>query len=83
MMHVPISAEFLDEYVVDTLILDLNIIRQSVIILEAKSELQPWQEQDLDYDKFLIESLQNILTYYIPYDDYETKVGIPHPRPID
>jgi hypothetical protein len=77
------SQEFFDNFVVDTLIEDLNILYDSVAKLEALEELKPYQEQDLDYDRSLIESLQNVLTYYIPYRDYEARVGIPHPRPLD
>ena len=77
------SQEFFDKFVVDTLIEDLNILRESVAELEALEELKPYQEQDLDYDRSLIESLQHVLTYYIPYHDYEARVGISHPRPLD
>ena len=83
MIHVPISEKFLDNFVMDTLIEDLNHLRKDVARLETLEELKPCQEQDLDYDKFMIESLKNVLTYYIPYNDYEAKVGVPHPRPID
>jgi len=83
MIHVPIPEEFLEAYIVNTLIEDLNILCDSVAKLEALEELKPYQKQDLDYDKFMIESLQNVLTYYIPYHDYEARVGIPHPRPLD
>jgi hypothetical protein len=77
------SQEFFDIVVVDTLIEDLNILREFVAKLEALEELKPYQEQDLDYDRSLIESLQNVLTYYIPYQAYEERVGVPHPRPLD
>ena len=77
------SQEFFDNFVVDTLIEDLNILYDSVAKLEALEELKPYQEQDLDYDRSLIESLQNVLTYYIPYQAYEERVGVPHPRPLD
>jgi hypothetical protein len=77
------SQEFFDNFVVDTLIEDLNILYDSVAKLEALEELKPYQEQDLDADRFFIESLQNVLTYYIPYQAYEERVGVPHPRPLD
>jgi len=86
MIHVPISEEFLDEYVVDTLIEDLNMIRQGVARLEGLEylkEIATFQQQDLDYDRVLIKSIQDVLTYYIPHDDYEEKVGVPHPFPLN
>jgi len=77
------SQEFYDMFHIETLIRDLNYLRVDVARLEALEELKPYQEQDLDANKFFIESLQNVLTYYIPYRDYEARVGIPHPRPLD
>jgi hypothetical protein len=77
------SQEFYDMFHVETLIRDLNYLRVDVARLEALKELKPYQEQDLDANKFFIESLQNVLTYYIPYQAYEERVGIPHPRPLD
>lgn len=77
------SQEFFDIVVVDTLIEDLNILRESVARLDALKERKPYQDQDLDANRFFIESLQNVLTYYIPYHDYEERVGVPHPRPLD
>jgi hypothetical protein len=77
------SQEFFDNFHVNTMIQDLNNLRKDVVRLEALEELKPYQEQDLDADRFFIESLQNVLTYYIPYHDYEARVGISHPRPLD
>jgi hypothetical protein len=77
------SQEFYDMFHIETLIRDLNYLRVDVARLEALEELKPYQEQDLDADRFFIESLQNVLTYYIPYHDYEERVGVPHPRPLD
>ena len=77
------SQEFFDNFHVNTLIQDLNNLRKDVVRLEALKERKPYQDQDLDADRFFIESLQNVLTYYIPYHDYEERVGVPHPRPLD
>jgi hypothetical protein len=77
------SQEFFDNFHVNTMIQDLNNLRKDVVRLEALEELKPYQEQDLDADRFFIQSLQNVLTYYIPYHDYEERVGVPHPRPLD
>jgi hypothetical protein len=77
------SQEFFDNFHVNTMIQDLNNLRKDVVRLEALKERKPYQDQDLDADRFFIESLQNVLTYYIPYHDYEERVGVPHPRPLD
>lgn len=77
------SQEFFDKFLVDTLIEDLNMLRESVVRLEALENLTSYMQEDLDYDRFMVESLQNVLTYYIPYHDYEERVGVPHPRPLD
>jgi hypothetical protein len=77
------SQEFFDNFHVNTMIQDLNNLRKDAARLEALKELKPYQEQDLDANKFFIESLQNVLTYYIPYQAYEERVGVPHPRPLD
>jgi len=76
------SQEFFDKFGVDTLIEDLNMLRESVRSLEALENLTSYMQEDLDYDKFIIESLQNVLTYYIAHDEYEARVGIPRPRPF-
>ena len=77
------SQEFFDNFHVNTMIQDLNNLRKDVVRLEALKKRKPYQDQDLDADRFFIESLQNVLTYYIPYHDYEERVGVPHPRPLD
>ena len=86
MINVPISEEFLDKVLVDTLIEDLNMIREGATRLEALEYLKkiaPYQQEDLDYDRVLIKSIQDVLTYYLPHDEYEEKVGVPHPFPLN
>ena len=77
-----IFEEYIDNVVVDTLIEDLHILREEIRALEALETLEPYQQQDLDYNKSMIKSIRNVLTYYIPYHDYEEKVGEPCPRPM-
>ena len=84
MISVPISQEFLDKVLVDTLIEDLNMIREGAVRLEALEQLKEiasYQQDDLDYDRVMIMSLEAVLTYYIPHNDYEKTVGVPHPFP--
>lgn len=86
MINVPISEEFLDKVLVDTLIEDLNMIREGATRLETLEylkEIAPYQQEDLDYDRVLIKSIQDVLTYYLPHDEYEEKVGVPHPFPLN
>lgn len=86
MINVPIAQEFLDKVLVDTLIEDLNMIRRGATRLEAleyRKEIAPYQQEDLDYDRVLIKSIQDVLTYYLPHDEYEEKVGVPHPFPLN
>ena len=86
MINVPISEEFLDKVLVDTLIEDLNMIREGATRLETLEylkEIAAYQQEDLDYDRVLIKSIQDVLTYYLPHDEYEEKVGVPHPFPLN
>ena len=86
MINVPISEEFLDKVLVDTLIEDLNMIREGATRLKALEylkEIAAYQQEDLDYDRVLIKSIQDVLTYYLPHDEYEEKVGVPHPFPLN
>ena len=86
MINVPISEEFLDKVLVDTLIEDLNMIREGATRLkdlEYLKQIAPYQQEDLDYDRVLIKSIQDVLTYYLPHDEYEEKVGVPHPFPLN
>ena len=73
------NQEFLDNFIQEILLTDLTNLRLQVAGLLALDNIKDYQQEDLDYNQFAIESIQNTLSYYIPWDEYEEKVGVPYP----
>ena len=70
------AEQLLENYLTDTLIEDLNIARKTIAKLEYREDLRPHELRDLDDASSLSKSLQIVLAYYLPYDEYKKRVGV-------
>ena len=70
MTTIEVSDETVDALVKDVLVKDyLGFIRR-VEELEAIENPKPWQQEDLDNERYFLAAMKTMLTYYMDFDSY-------------
>ena len=69
-MQIEISDETVDGLIKDVLVKDYIGFINRVKELEAIENPEPWQQADLDDEKYYLKAMKVMLTYYLDFDSY-------------
>ena len=69
-MQIEISDETMDGIVKDILVKDYLGFINRVKELEAIENPEPWQQADLDDERYFLKAMKVMLTYYMDFDSY-------------
>lgn len=70
MTTIEISDETLDALIKDVLVKDYLGFIKRVKELEAIENPEPWQQADLEDEKYFLKAMKVMLTYYMDFDSY-------------
>ena len=70
MTTIELSDETVDGLIKDVLIKDYRGFVKRVKQLEAIENPEPWQQADLDDERYFLNAMKIMLTYYLEHDRY-------------
>ena len=70
MTMIEISDETMDGLIKDVLVKDFLGFIKRVKELEAIENPEPWQQADLDDERYYLKAMKVMLTYYLDFDSY-------------